>query len=194
MTIRIKIKNYFFERKIKGAKKIVVGAGETNYDGWVSLNYEQLNLLDSSSFLKYWKEGSRVTFLAEHVWEHLSLSDGYIAATNCFNFLIPGGRLRIAVPDGLHPDKSYIDNVRPGGIGIGAGDHKLLYDYRSLTRLLKKSGFNTKILEYWDENGKFNVQQWEINDGMVIRSIYHDPRNKNGTPTYTSLIIDAIKP
>lgn len=38
-------------------------------------------------------------FLAEHVWEHLSLEDAHRAARNCHEFLRPGGRLRLAVPD-----------------------------------------------------------------------------------------------
>lgn len=38
-------------------------------------------------------------FLAEHVWEHLSLEDAHRAARNCHDYLHPGGRLRLAVPD-----------------------------------------------------------------------------------------------
>ncbi len=37
--------------------------------------------------------------MAEHVWEHLSLSDAHVAARNCQRYLRPGGRLRLAVPD-----------------------------------------------------------------------------------------------
>lgn len=38
-------------------------------------------------------------FLAEHVWEHLSLQDAHRATRNCRRHLRPGGRLRLAVPD-----------------------------------------------------------------------------------------------
>ena len=37
-------------------------------------------------------------FVAEHVWEHLSLPDAHRATRNCERHLRPGGRLRIAVP------------------------------------------------------------------------------------------------
>ena len=57
---------------------------------------------------------------------------------NCYEFLRPGGRLRIAVPDGFHPEPGYIEYVRPGGTGIGADDHKVLYNYQSLRKLLEK--------------------------------------------------------
>lgn len=38
-------------------------------------------------------------FVAEHVWEHLSLQEAHRATRNCERHLRPGGRLRIAVPD-----------------------------------------------------------------------------------------------
>lgn len=38
-------------------------------------------------------------FVAEHVWEHLSLQDAHRATRNCQRHLRPGGRLRLAVPD-----------------------------------------------------------------------------------------------
>ncbi len=194
MKITKHINLFFYERSIRGAKKIVVGAGETKYDGWISLNYERLNLLDRSSFAKYWKENSRTNILAEHVWEHLSISDGYTAALYCFDYLAHGGRLRIAVPDGFHPDKNYINHIKPGGSGIGSDDHKVLYDYITLSKLLTRAGFDTNLLEYWDESGSFNVKSWSAEDGKVMRSIEYDTRNFNGRPNYTSLIIDAIKP
>lgn len=44
-------------------------------------------------------DGLADAFLAEHVWEHLSLEDAHRATRNCYRFLRPGGRLRLAVPD-----------------------------------------------------------------------------------------------
>ncbi|CAM9609704.1 unnamed protein product, partial [Choristocarpus tenellus] len=38
-------------------------------------------------------------YLAEHVWEHLTLQDAHRAAANCFASLREGGRLRLAVPN-----------------------------------------------------------------------------------------------
>ena len=187
--------NYLLNyREISLAEKIVVGAGGIKFDGWVSIDYELLDLLDRPSFKRYWKEGSRTHILAEHVWEHLSLSDGYLAASNCFDFLQHKGRLRIAVPDGFHPDKEYIDYVKPGGAGVGSDDHKVLYNYTTLSKLLTSAGFDTELLEYWDDKGRFNAVDWKVDDGMIRRSIKYDNRNKNGKPNYTSLVIDAIKP
>jgi len=44
--------------------------------------------------------------------------------------------LRVAVPDGFHPNPGYIERVKPGGTGPGAGDHKILYTYRTLSAIL----------------------------------------------------------
>lgn len=44
-------------------------------------------------------EGLVDAFVAEHVWEHLSLEDAHRATRNCQRHLRPGGRLRLAVPD-----------------------------------------------------------------------------------------------
>ena len=67
--------------------------------------------------------------LAEHVWEHLDCFAAIVAAQNCFKYLKPGGYIRVAVPDGWHPDKDYIDYVKPGGWGAGSDDHHVLYTY-----------------------------------------------------------------
>ncbi len=49
--------------------------------------------------------------------------------------------IRIAVPDGFHKDENYIRSVKPGGTGIGADDHKHLFNYKSLSTLFEKQGF-----------------------------------------------------
>lgn len=132
--------------------------------------------------------------LSEHCWEHLSEDEAEKANTNCFTFLKSGGRLRIAVPDGFHIDPDYIEYVRPGGKGLGSEDHKVLYNYKTAKKLLEHAGFKVELLEYWDENGQFHFREWFSEDGHVRRSRIHDTRNQDGSLTYTSLILDAIKP
>jgi predicted SAM-dependent methyltransferase len=128
------------------------------------------------------------------VWEHLHSDEAEAANSNCFEFLEPGGRLRIAVPDGFHPNAEYIEQVRPGGTGCGAEDHKVLYDYKLMVKQLEKTGFEVSLLEYWDENGTFHYQEWSPIDGPIARSKNYDPRNQGASLVYTSLIVDAISP
>jgi predicted SAM-dependent methyltransferase len=104
-----------------------------------------------------------------------------------------GGYVRAAVPDGMHPDPEYRDAVRPGGTGLGADDHKVLYDHESFRRIFEKVGFSVNLLEYFDKQGEFHFKAWNPHDGMILRSRRHDKRNKAGGLGFTSIILDAIK-
>lgn len=173
--------------------KMVVGSMFSVYKGWIHSDIETLDLLKESDWEKYFEKNSIDKILAEHVWEHLTEEQGKLAFTNCYNYLKPGGFLRVAVPDGYQPSKDYIDMVKPGGTGNGAFDHKILYNYKLMSGFLSKIGFDVKPLEYFDENGQFHKNQWDPKDGMIRRSADHDDRNKGGKLVYTSLIIDAYK-
>ena len=130
---------------------------------------------------------------AEHVWEHLNRDEIGVVNRFCYDDLNVGGVIRIAVPDGYHPDESYIDHVKPNGVGVGSDDHKILYTYDILKKELEDAGFVVELLEYWDENGEFHRKDWISEDGHVRRSADHDSRNVDGNLNYTSLIIDGIK-
>jgi predicted SAM-dependent methyltransferase len=160
----------------------------------VPTDINTLDLLREEDWRSRMAEGGVAAILAEHVWEHLSPEDGLAAAARCCRYLRPGGHLRIAVPDGLHPDPNYIAAVRPGGSGPGADDHKALYTYRSLGALLERAGLTPRLLEHFDERGQFHAAPWEPADGMVRRSQRFDPRNAGGQLCYTSLIVDGVRP
>lgn len=181
------------------AKKIVVGACDTQFDGWVSSDKKTLNLLAESDWVACFEPGSLNAILAEHVWEHLTPEEAGIAATYCFRFLKPGGYLRVAVPDGFHPDPGYIEWVRPEGSGPGADDHKVLYTYDTFRKVFTSAGFNVSMYEYYDEHGEFHGMDWNHEEGMIRRSRRFDEdtfdRRKSGVSfAFTSIILDAIKP
>jgi predicted SAM-dependent methyltransferase len=175
-------------------KKIVIGSSGTRFDGWVSTDQEVLDLIDTKSWASFFEPNSLDAILAEHVWEHLHPHEAATAAMTCYTFLKPGGYLRVAVPDGFHPDRSYIDAVRPGGTGAGADDHKVLYTYASFRDLFVNSGFDVHLQEYFDERGQFHCSDWNPSEGMIQRSKRFDPRNSPERLAYTSIILDAIKP
>lgn len=174
--------------------KVIIGSASTEQNGWISTNYPLLDLTNENTFSSLFKLESVSNFLAEHVWEHLSREDGVKACRNCFNFLKKNGKLRIAVPDGLHTDDDYIAQVKPGGYGAGSDDHKVLYDYHVLSEMLIDVGFKVILLEWFDKDGEFHFVDWNVVDGMVRRSTRFDARNNQYPTAYTSLIIDAIKP
>src|SRR5690242_11289052 len=88
--------------------KLVVGSSGGHDSGWISSEIEYLNLLNAAQWRGYFAEGSIDAILAEHVWEHLTADEGLEAARRCFQYLKPGGYLRVAVPDGFHPNRDYL--------------------------------------------------------------------------------------
>lgn len=173
--------------------RIVVGAGHTEYEGWLSTNIDTLDLRSEEDWKKQVGETRLDRVLAEHVWEHLTPADGITALKHIADHLKPGGIVRIAVPDGNHPDPDYIEHVRPGGKGAGADDHKILYTAAILAAAMREAGLVPTVLEYWDEEGEFHAIDWDPADGMIRRSLRFDPRNAGGRPVYTSLIVDGVK-
>lgn len=173
--------------------RVVVGASGVFEGGWLATDIDILNLLQDADWRVFFQPDSIHTILAEHVWEHLTEEQGLSAAKQCHKYLKPGGRLRIAIPDGLHPDPEYIEHVRVGGSGPGADDHKVLHTWKTLSAMLTRAGFRPELLEYWDEAAQFHHTDWQAEEGMVHRSRRFDQRNRDGVLRYTSLIVDGIK-
>jgi predicted SAM-dependent methyltransferase len=178
------------------SSNIIVGAGKSFQAGWQSLPQSELDLLNQDDWSKLFAPSSLDAILAEHVFEHLTLREGYLAALNCYHYLKPEGYLRLAVPDGLHPDSRYIEWVRPGNRWNG-DDHKVLYTYKSLAALLNQAGFGVQLLEWWDEQGRLNADEWSFADGNIMRSSKHWYASiflsTVVNAPYTSLVVDAFK-
>lgn len=167
---------------------VIIGAGERGQPGWISTQRNQLDVTSAASFSSFLRGAKVDSFLAEHVWEHLTITDGLTAARLCRSHLKPGGRLRLAVPDALNPHPKYIQFCRPGGSGPGADDHKVFYSHVMLRELLVDAGFHTvQPLEWWDEKKVFHQQPWKLEHGFIWRSRRGEPRR-----WYTSLIMDAL--
>lgn len=174
--------------------KLNIGSAGINTDkSWIPTDIESLNITLAEDWARNLLLFKADNIMAEHVWEHLWEHEIKLTNANCYQFLKKGGKLRLAVPDGFFPDKEYIEYVRPGGTGSGADDHKILFNYNSLTKSLEKAGFVVKLLEWWDEQGNFHFTDWDIKDGYIMRSKRFDKRNQGGILTYTSLIVDAVK-
>lgn len=186
---RIKLKKLIQNPPIK----LVVGAGKIFPEGWIPTDYDNLDVISPDSWAALFEENSVHMVLSEHVWEHLTLEEGTKALKNIAKYLKTGGHVRIAVPDGYHPDKEYIDYVKPGGKGAGATDHKILYTYKTLSKSMEEAGLKPQLIEYFDENNEFQSNLLDESKGFVHRSLKNDSRNADGKPHYTSLIIDGVK-
>ncbi len=173
--------------------KIVIGSSGKFEEGWIRSEKQFLDLLDESTWKRYFKENEIDCLLAEHVWEHLTIEEGKKAASICYKYLKKDGWLRLAVPDGYHDNQKYLELVKPGGHGMGAEDHKVLYNYQTLSSVFQEAGFRVDRLEYFDENKIFHFNEWTKDRGYIRRSIRYDFRNSNGLTRYTSIILDAVK-
>lgn len=177
--------------------KVIIGAGKTAYEGWISTQENELDLLNRADFERMFAEVKPFAFLAEHVWEHMTFDDGCIAAQNCYDFLADGGYIRVAVPDANFRNEWYQGIVKVGGNGDPnhpAYTHKIVYDYKTLCAAFEKAGFVVDLLECCDENGTFHYKYWNELDGKIGRSLRFDTRNKDGKLGMVSIIIDAKKP
>lgn len=177
--------------------KIVVGSGQTNYDGWITTQESELNLISNSNWDGLFGIDTIDTILAEHVWEHMTYSEGILAAENCYKYLKPGGYIRCAVPDKNFRNEWYQNMVQIGGPGPSdhpAATHKIVYDYITLKSVFESAGFEVTLLEYCDENGDFHFNYWNENDGEIGRSFRYDTRNSMDKIGMVSIIIDAKKP
>ena len=192
-----KIQNALQKHKISGdimdtnILKLNVGCGRKKYKEWINTDKDKLDITDINSWSNNTIEANSIKrILAEHVFEHLSETDRDKTIQNFKHFIANDGIIRIAVPDGYHPDPNYINQVKVGGSGRSADDHKFLYTYKSLSELFENQGFVAQPLEFFDENREFHFIDWSSDDGFIKRSSRYDRRNKKKKLSYTSLIID----
>lgn len=178
--------------------RVMIGAGEQRWDGWVPTQQAELDLLDPATFAAYFGSDRADAFLCEHVWEHLTEDEGQRAAGLVYRYLKPGGVLRVAVPDGHHPDPAYLALVAVNGPGP-AHDHRVLYTEGTLTPVFAQAGFEVRPLEWWDADHTFHHADWKVQDGPIYRSRRLDRRNEawregRGAPGFTSVILDCVRP
>ena len=191
---RYKLKRLIARRVARGDQiKVILGANKKYQDGWIPTEIYNLNLLNPKDWERYFVENTIDALVAEHVWEHLTEEEGVLAAQLCYRYLKPGSLLRVAVPDGFFPDQEYIRWVEPSGIGPSAHDHKILYNYKILQEVFERAGFETKLLEYFDEDEQFHYEEWDPDDGRIIRSMKINKGRQFKNLRYRSLILDAVK-
>lgn len=176
--------------------KIVLGARTTAFDGWISTQYEDIDMTSRESFKRYFGDKKAKAMLCEHVFEHIDPSDAVNAARNCYDFLEDGGYIRVAVPDVNFRNEWYHNYCKVGGDGKPESpsyDHKVFYDYKSLCAVFTQAGFEVELLEYCDESGAFHYKYWNEADGIIGRSFRFDTRNSSDKLGMVSIIIDAKK-
>ena len=184
-------------RRIEQAKprRIILGAGGVRYRNWIETDIDVLDITDPEQWRCVFGDLRADTLLAEHVFEHVNPEAHQRALELCFAYLLPGGRLRIAVPDGYRTDAHYLEqNAAP------ADGHTVFFNCDTLCTLLAGVGFEVTRLEWFDQDGHFHAKSWDRSEGIIRRSIRFDrqaafQREIDGREIfYTSLIVDAVRP
>lgn len=163
------------QRELKAAidsqkpSKIILGAGNTNFDGWIATDYPTFDITQKDHWGLYFPPRSIQSLLAEHVLEHLNFKQVEQVLENAKIYLSDGGVFRIAVPDGNHPSPYVYDLTKPGGIEPGADDHKIMFDVEIANRLASSFGYDIKLLEYFDQEGFFHKSEYSFENGYVSR-------------------------
>lgn len=193
----------FFKLKFILSKKdnvnLILGAALTSEKNWISTNEEWLDITNYFHWKRLFGERSRIKrAVAEHVFEHLTKDEMRTALNLVYRYLIKGGTLRIAVPDGNNPNKEYRDHTGINGIGADASDHKQFITYEFLKSELENCGFKCFLREGYKSNQELLNDPLPKELGNIIRS----RRNSKNTHSKTgwdfidsnsSLIIDAYK-
>lgn len=196
---------YFSRRQIirlpvvrDGPIRIIVGAAMTRQDGWYSTNEQWFDITNEAHWLHVFRRKVLLTHvLAEHVFEHLTPDETRTALRHVARHMRTGGRIRIAVPDGYHPDATYLRHVGVGGIGPDAADHKQLLNSDTLMQYLQEAGFVPVLREGYRRDGELVQQPLEPEVGQVIRS-RSNPKNMAGRAGWdfldanTSLVVDGV--
>jgi YD repeat-containing protein len=173
--------------------RLLLGRSPFPQPSWIALDTTLFDGTNGKEWATYFKPNHVDAVVAEGVLEYLTPQQGQQLAQHCFAYLKPGGYLRLAVPDGYHPDPSYIQQVRVGSVEQGR-ERRVLYTYPYLTDMLKAVGFRVTPLEYFDADGRFHAVEWNPAGGKIHRSARFDARNQKRPLSYTSLIVDARKP
>jgi predicted SAM-dependent methyltransferase len=176
-------------RLLETPRRIVIGASGVFEPGWTPTDVRELDLLRPETWERYVQPASVDALMAEHVWEHLTLEQGKIAARTCHRFLKPGGYVRVAVPDGLFPSAEFQEYIKIGGKAGGGviGGHLIVYTYHALREVFESAGFETTLLEYHNEAGQLHYREWDPAQGKIHRSKRFDERGA------ISIILDAHK-
>ena len=102
--------------------RLHLGSGGNNLDGWVNID-----LVGAHADLAWdvrhplpFADGTAEAVFLEHVLEHMTFEEGMTVLRHCRQVLIPGGVLRVGVPDaglyatGYVKGRDALERLRPG--------------------------------------------------------------------------------
>jgi predicted SAM-dependent methyltransferase len=166
-----RIKKINFRRKIAAVNKVMltVGAGSTNYPGWISVDKDALDITKKEDFSQTFRKNQIFKILAEHVIEHIERKDFENFLYSVREYLDTFGTIRVAVPDAYHPSGYVKELTKPGGTEPGADDHKVFYTINMMQEIANANGYNLAPIEYFDDAGIFHSNGLDFVNGYISR-------------------------
>lgn len=179
--------------------KIILGAALTNQLGWHSTNEQWLDISSVEDWTKIFKSKRLIKCaVAEHVFEHLTPKQMETAIGLVYEHMLSGGTIRIAVPDGNHPNEDYRKHTGIGGIGDDAADHKQFLTFETLKCALEHAGFSVIHQEGYARDGSLRKKFLDPELGYINRSrsalkLQIESEGWRFVDAQTSLVVDGIK-
>lgn len=101
--------------------------------------------MDLANIKEHFSDNSVNFILANHVFEHLTVSEGIKLLKDCYSILKSGGSIVITVPDYTKTPKNDCElesKIILGDVSSQYGRHKSLYSILQLQDIFQKAGFN----------------------------------------------------
>lgn len=173
----------------KDPLKIIAGSANTKYQGWISTNVDEFNIMNEDDFKYYFETKLVDNILLEHVIEHLEYQDFIKFLNIAKRYLKKNGIVRIAVPDANHPSQYVKELTGINGTEPGADDHKYFYSISNFEKIASQLGYKINKLEYFDENGQFKISNYDFQNGYISRcSKNYEGRFTNSKNEYIKMI------
>lgn len=135
--------------------RLHLGSGKRHLPGWHHRDissYEHIDSVGPISSLSEFSSGSVEEIYCSHALEYLDPQEASLALKEWSRVLVPGGMVRVAVPDfdslcRIYAQTGKIDSILGPLFGRMGSDeglifHKTVYTLESLSRLLRSSGFS----------------------------------------------------
>jgi predicted SAM-dependent methyltransferase len=191
---RISVKKKIKEKIIRKEKiKIILGAANTGFKGWISTDQDVLDITKEKDWKKLLGKHKIDNMLAEHVFEHLTPEQAKAAFSNVNKYLKKGGIFRFAVPDGYHPSSYLRSLIGVNGLEQGADDHKIYFNIDNIKDFIQGLDFKICPVEFFDSEGYFHKKNFNLENGFVKRCLAYNKGRFDDSAEYEKMINSVEK-
>lgn len=152
--------------------KLHLGCGDKKLDGFINVDIRETvgcDIIDDISRLSTFNNNSAKMIYCCHVLEHFGRNDFKKVLKRWNEILVPGGILRLSVPDLEQVFKQYVNNKISlknligflyGGQNYPENFHYMGYDFELLKEVLLECGFDNVKKWNWKEVEHGNVDDY----------------------------------